>query len=47
LQGKISHTQTGSYGTLFVHLDGELTEVEKVIAYIHEQQVEVEVMTNA
>jgi D-methionine transport system ATP-binding protein len=47
LQGKISYTQTGSYGTLFVHLDGDLREVEKVIAYIHEQQVEVEVMTNA
>ena len=23
LQGKISQTQSGSYGTLFIHLDGE------------------------
>ncbi len=47
LQGKISYTQTGSYGTLFIHLDGEEAEVNKVIEYIREQQVEIEVMTDA
>lgn len=46
-QGKISYTQAGAYGTLFVHIDGQEDEISKVIAYIHEQGVEVEVMTYA
>ncbi|OLS34593.1 methionine ABC transporter ATP-binding protein [Bacillus sp. MRMR6] len=46
LQGKISHTQNGSYGTLFIHLDGELREIQKAIDYIHSQQVGVEVISN-
>ncbi|MEY2192868.1 methionine ABC transporter ATP-binding protein [Neobacillus sp. BF23-41] len=46
LQGKISHTQTGSYGTLFIHLDGQSSEIQKAIDYIHSQQVGVEVISN-
>lgn len=46
LQGKISQTQSGSYGTLFVHLDGEKQEIERAIAFIRQQQVGVEVVTN-
>lgn len=46
LQGKISHTQNGSYGTLFIHLDGTTEEVEKAIKYIVTQQVGVEVIAN-
>lgn len=46
LQGKISHTQHGSYGTLFIHLNGQAEEVEKAIAFIIKQQVGVEVMAN-
>lgn len=46
LQGKISHTQNGSYGTLFIHLDGPNEEVEKAINYIVTQKVGVEVMAN-
>ncbi len=46
LQGKISQTQNGSYGTLFIHIDGEDNEIEKAIDYIHSQQVGVEVITN-
>ncbi|MBA4536926.1 methionine ABC transporter ATP-binding protein [Bacillus aquiflavi] len=46
LKGKISQTQNGSYGTLFVHLDGDEHEVEKAIQYIHTQKVGVEVITN-
>ncbi|WP_019156198.1 methionine ABC transporter ATP-binding protein [Robertmurraya massiliosenegalensis] len=46
LQGKISQTQNGSYGTLFVHIDGEEPEVSKAIAYIKSQQVGVEVIKN-
>ncbi|MEH6987103.1 methionine ABC transporter ATP-binding protein [Cytobacillus firmus] len=47
LQGKISQTQNGSYGTLFIHVDGEPEEVAKAIEYIHSQQVGVEVISNA
>lgn len=47
LQGKISQTQSGSYGTLFIHLDGEKEELSKAIEYIHSQEVGVEVITNA
>lgn len=46
LQGKISHTQNGSYGTLFIHLDGTDEEVVKAIEFIHLQQVGVEVIEN-
>ncbi|WP_370225047.1 methionine ABC transporter ATP-binding protein [Cytobacillus sp.] len=47
LQGKISQTQNGSYGTLFIHVDGEAEEVAKAIEFIHSQQVGVEVISNA
>ncbi|MED3549576.1 methionine ABC transporter ATP-binding protein [Cytobacillus praedii] len=47
LQGKISQTQNGSYGTLFIHIDGEKEELARAIEYIHSQQVGVEVITNA
>lgn len=46
LQGKISQTQNGSYGTLFIHLDGESSEVSKAISFIQSQQVGVEVINN-
>ncbi|QOY36838.1 methionine ABC transporter ATP-binding protein [Anaerobacillus isosaccharinicus] len=46
LQGKISHTQNGPYGALFVHIDGEDTEVEKAIEFVREKQVKVEVISN-
>jgi D-methionine transport system ATP-binding protein len=46
LQGKISHTQNGSYGTLFIHMDGQANEIQKAIDYIHSQQVGVEVISN-
>ncbi|GLB59724.1 methionine ABC transporter ATP-binding protein [Cytobacillus sp. NCCP-133] len=47
LQGKISQTQSGSYGTLFIHVDGQAEEVAKAIDYIHSQRVGVEVISNA
>ncbi|TCN26896.1 D-methionine transport system ATP-binding protein [Mesobacillus foraminis] len=46
LQGKISQTQNGSYGTLFVHLDGEEAEVERAVQFISSQEVGVEVISN-
>jgi D-methionine transport system ATP-binding protein len=47
LQGKINQTQNGSYGTLFIHLDGDGNEITKAIEYIRSQLVGVEVLTNA
>ncbi|WHY91117.1 methionine ABC transporter ATP-binding protein [Neobacillus cucumis] len=46
LQGKISQTQSGSYGTLFIHLDGDSDKVNQAVDYIRTQQVGVEVVTN-
>ncbi|MED3622470.1 methionine ABC transporter ATP-binding protein [Bacillus thermocopriae] len=45
LQGKISQTQSGSYGTLFIHIDGDQAEISKAIEYIRSQKVGVEVVT--
>ncbi|WP_374722555.1 methionine ABC transporter ATP-binding protein [Peribacillus tepidiphilus] len=47
VQGKISQTQKGSYGTLFIHVDGEEHEVNRALEYIQEHQVSVEVINHA
>ncbi|MCR6095211.1 methionine ABC transporter ATP-binding protein [Salipaludibacillus agaradhaerens] len=44
LQGKISQTRDGSYGSLFVNVTGEKTVIEEAITYIKEQKVDVEVI---
>jgi D-methionine transport system ATP-binding protein len=44
LQGKISQTQHGSYGSLFVSITGEEMPVNEAVAFIRAQQVEVEVI---
>ncbi|MEH7883570.1 methionine ABC transporter ATP-binding protein [Bacillus sp. JJ1609] len=46
LQGKISQTQNGSYGTLFIHLDGEESVLQRAIEFIGKQEVGVEVVSN-
>ena len=45
LQGKISQTKDGAYGSLFIHIDGQ-EKVENVIRFIKDKQVEAEVITN-
>jgi D-methionine transport system ATP-binding protein len=47
LQGKIAQTQSGSYGTLYVHLNGTEEEMGKVISFLKENEVGVEVVKNA
>jgi D-methionine transport system ATP-binding protein len=44
LQGKISQTQKGSYGTLFIQLDGQAQAVTDAIKFAETQSVKVEVM---
>ncbi|MEK5503140.1 methionine ABC transporter ATP-binding protein MetN [Bacillus sp. FSL M8-0168] len=46
LQGKISQTQDGAYGSLFIHVDGDDSEVSRVVDFIKSRQVEAEVITN-
>ncbi len=46
LQGQISQTQKGAYGTLIVHLDGEESELEKAVSFAEQQSVKVEVIKN-
>lgn len=46
LHGKISQTQTGSYGTLLIQLDGDAKHIEKAIEQLETQQVGVEVIGN-
>jgi D-methionine transport system ATP-binding protein len=46
LQGKISQTQDGAYGSLFIHVDGYENEVNDVVDFIKSRQVEAEVITN-
>lgn len=45
LQGKISQTQEGAYGTLFVHIEGEEGEISRALQFIEEEQVGVEVIS--
>lgn len=46
LQGKISHTQNGPYGALYVHIDGSEEEVDKAITFIKEKKVKAEVIND-
>ncbi|MFZ4450853.1 methionine ABC transporter ATP-binding protein [Salibacterium aidingense] len=44
LQGKLSKTQHGSYGTLFVQLQGEPENVEAALRFLEDHRVEAEVL---
>ena len=44
LQGKISQTREGSYGTLFIHVDGEDNIITEAVGFIESQNVTVEVI---
>jgi D-methionine transport system ATP-binding protein len=44
LQGKISQTQNGPYGTLFIQIKGPDAALEKAMGFLDSVQVEVEVI---
>ncbi|MCD7036286.1 methionine ABC transporter ATP-binding protein [Metabacillus sp. GX 13764] len=46
LHGKITQTQSGAYGTLFLHLEGEEAELAKALNFLKQHEVDAEVMTN-
>ncbi|MGD7046217.1 methionine ABC transporter ATP-binding protein [Jeotgalibacillus proteolyticus] len=45
LQGKISQTQNGAYGSLFIHVNGPVNEVKKAVDFLHSAKVGVEVIS--
>lgn len=46
VQGNVSHTRDGAYGTLVLQLVGEHHLIDEAIRYLHEQEVQTEVLTN-
>ncbi|CDQ19326.1 D-methionine transport system ATP-binding protein [Halobacillus karajensis] len=47
LHGKITQTQKGAYGTMYVQFEGEQDEINRAIHYIQSTSVEVEVDPDA
>lgn len=47
VQGNISHTQAGPYGTLILQLVGQPNIVAEAIDYLHAQEVQTEVIDDA
>lgn len=46
VQGNISHTKSGAFGTLILQIDGEASAIDEGIRFIHEQKVHTEVINN-
>ncbi|WP_144512418.1 methionine ABC transporter ATP-binding protein [Bacillus sp. FJAT-22090] len=46
VQGNISHTKSGAFGTLILQLDGDALAIDEGIRFIHEQKVITEVINN-
>ncbi len=44
VQGNISHTQRGAYGTLILQLKGSPTEIEEALAFLRAEEIQAEVM---
>lgn len=46
LQGKVSQTRNGAYGTLFIRIEGNPSDIEAAIDFLNKNQVGVEVVQN-
>ena len=46
VQGNISHTKSGAFGTLILHIDGDAHAIDKALQFIHEQKISTEVINN-
>lgn len=46
VQGDIAHTQRGAYGTLILQLKGSEQEIAAALAFLNEQEVQAEVLTD-
>ncbi|QDI93084.1 methionine ABC transporter ATP-binding protein [Salicibibacter halophilus] len=47
LQGNIAKTQHGSYGSLYVSVDGDEEQLKEAIQFLHDHRVEAEVIADA
>ncbi len=47
VQGNISHTQGGAFGTLILHLEGKEEAIKQAIDFIHAQKIHTEVIPHA
>ena len=46
VQGNIAQTQNGAYGTLYLQIEGDSLAIEEAINYLHEQDVQTEVISH-
>ena len=46
VQGNITQTQNGAYGTLYLQIDGDTLAINQAIDYLHEQEVHTEVISH-
>ena len=46
VQGNMSHTHGGAYGTLILQLDGDEAIVDEAIQFLNEKDVRTEVIDN-
>lgn len=46
VQGNISHTKSGAFGTLILQIDGDAKAIDEGIRFIHEQKVHTEVINH-
>ncbi|BES83572.1 methionine import ATP-binding protein MetN [Pectobacterium araliae] len=47
LHGQISHTLNGTFGELYIHVDGNEQETTRVLAFLQERAIAVEVIKHA
>ncbi|MEK4230516.1 methionine ABC transporter ATP-binding protein [Solibacillus sp. FSL H8-0538] len=47
VQGDISHTTSGPYGTLFVHIDGQQADIDAALAILEQHEIKTEVIEHA
>jgi D-methionine transport system ATP-binding protein len=46
VQGNIAQTQNGAYGTLYLQIEGNESAIDQAIQYLHEQDVQTEVISH-
>ena len=44
IQGNISHTTSGPYGTLYVHIDGNPAQIERALSLLQQHDIQTEVI---
>ncbi len=47
IQGTISHTKSGPFGTLYIHIDGNQSDINKALLLLEEYEIQTEVIEHA